>query len=161
MTVTPPIFTPSPDERATAHLLCSGSNDSGMRAKRQTKPVHAIGRIHYPADKFILRVGWLFCGPKGPLGKQQMKMIPRAIQLRLDPTTRAVLQNAADALFSPDTQVDDAVHFVIDLALVNIHLLRRHINGAIDYAERTGVSLREVLADQLLLQLLTNKKGTK
>lgn len=46
----------------------------------------------------------------------------------------------------------EAVDFALALALVNFHLLQRHIDGADSYATREGLSLREVFETQLLLR---------
>lgn len=90
-----------------------------------------------------------------------MKKVNRDVKLRLDPPTCRALNRVALPLLDHETSPADAVHFVIDLALANMHLLRGHIHGAMQYARKNDLTLREVLSSQVAMQTLFGVPATK
>lgn len=103
--------------------------------------------------------------PAKSIRQTPRKNVNRDVRLHLSlPTCRAI-NRVVLPLLDPETRPARVVHFVIDLALANMHLLRGHIAGAVAYADKNNLLLCEVLGKQIAMQTPfgapAKKKGGK
>jgi hypothetical protein len=108
----------------------------------------------------MLRVGWLFCAPKGAFGKQQMQRHECEINLALGRVQFRALTKVATEFISETAYEIEGANLLLQVALANIHLLRPHIRSMRAYCAREGVSEAVILEQAISAQFLS-KKGKR